>query len=118
MKIIVASASFVLFLWSGTGLAYYVDGNTLVSEMYQWQQVARDPQHTNYGQAARYAGYVLGSYDALSSRHGVCADSQTDAGRIATTVARYLQAHPQRWNEPAFTLVSDALTHAFPCQTK
>lgn len=95
--------------------AYFVDGNDLVRNMREWDNANRNSQNTNYRMAASYTSYVQGVNDSLDLNHLICSGTNATVGQVGAVVKRFLESKPERWAEPAFFLVSDALKEAFPC---
>ena len=91
---------------------YFHDGNDLAKLMKEYEKAeAKDP-NTNYMEVRHYGGYILGVHDATTSLYG-------DKGKVTiqqmlSIVAKYLKAHPEKWNGPASDLVVEALKEAFP----
>lgn len=98
-------------------LAGFFDGNELVKDMREWEKFERkDPSVSNLV-AGNFMGYVAGVadvYDEIS----VCPPETSTVRQLSTTVARFLNANPARWAEPADVLVADALKKSFPCKKK
>jgi len=90
---------------------YFHDGNDLAKLMKEYEKAeAKDP-NTNYMEVRHYGGYILGVHDATTSLYG-------DKGKVTiqqmlSIVAKYLRAHPEKWNGPASDLVVEALKEAF-----
>lgn len=62
-----------------------------------------------------YAGYVSGVSDALDGTV-YCIPSQTTIRQSNAIVKKYLEANPEKWNEPGSMLIVEALSKAFPCK--
>jgi hypothetical protein len=65
-----------------------------------------------------YPGYVSGVHDVYQGRGLICGSENVSIKQAAAIVAKYLKNNPERWNEPAYFLVSDALLKAFPCDPR
>jgi hypothetical protein len=94
------------------GVIFYT-GNYLVEIMREYDKLIVSDPRTSLSDASTYMGYIAGVSDAVSgllweNLSGVTVD------QICSIVAKYLKNHPERWNEPAATLVVDALKEAFP----
>jgi hypothetical protein len=100
---------------AASGGIYIIRGNLLVEAMREYEKAERKDERTNYADAARYQWFVMGVHDALSGEI-FCAPEQVTLAQVAAVVAKYLNAHPEEWNEPAFVLVTRALKQAFPCR--
>ena len=70
-------------------------------------------------------GHIMGvaeSHSYYSSRWKECArrdfapPSRSTIEELVRVVEKYLQTHPESWNQPAVILIHDALTEAFPCK--
>ena len=70
-------------------------------------------------------GHIMGvieSHSYYSSRWKECArrDFAASSGskieELVGVVEKYLQTHPESWNQPAVILIHDALTGASPCK--
>ena len=86
-------------------------GKELVEWMRAYEKVQGDPTTSvdNQAPAGVYAGFVMGVVDTTE----VLNIPIVTTGEILAIVARYLNEHPQKWNEPAFKLVIKALTEEF-----
>jgi hypothetical protein len=65
-----------------------------------------------------YYSYVAGVHDTLDALGIVCASTSVSVGQVSAVVAKFVKENPERWDEPAVGLVSDALIKAFPCKAK
>jgi hypothetical protein len=98
-------------------LAGFFDGNDLVKDMREWEKFERKDPSVSSLVAGNFMGYVAGVadvYDEIS----ICPPETSTVRQLSTTVARFLNANPARWAEPADVLVADALKKSFPCKTK
>lgn len=59
-----------------------------------------------------YMGFIIGVHDATWSEYAT--PKNATIGQIIEVVSKYLKEHPERWSEPAYWLVRDALEEAFP----
>lgn len=103
-----------LLVFSVPTWAYFVDGNDLIVDMRDWERHQRGSEITDYVNVASYSSYVKGVYDALDLSERICPENTT-VGQVNAVVAKFLRSNPERWSEPAFFLVEEALTHAFAC---
>lgn len=69
------------------------------------------------GKATFAKGYVAGVADA-TFKVSWCPKSQVTEEYIFQTVNDYIQAKPDRLNQRAVTVVTDALAAVFPCNKK
>jgi hypothetical protein len=60
-------------------------------------------------------GYVSGVHD-LGDKILFCSPSPTNNEQLIAIARKYIEARPERWAESASTLISEALTQAFPCR--
>lgn len=112
MKKLVLIALAVLSLSAN---AAFMDGNNL-------QQLAIAADRMDNGnaseteglQAVQYIGYVMGVMD---SHNGIsfCAPRGVSARQAAAMVKKWLDANPEKWTLPGQTVVTNALSSAFPC---
>ena len=64
-------------------------------------------------------GYVIGVADTLQmaqtpGKH-ICVSTEATAGQMKKVVMNYLDAHPERLDQPAAVLISSALIGGFHC---
>ncbi|MSR12945.1 MAG: hypothetical protein EXR84_14405 [Gammaproteobacteria bacterium] len=98
-----------------TAQAGFIDGNTLVKYMAQWEIAAAKNPSADFMSAGEYRGYLLGVVD-LSDQILFCTPDNSNARQLGAVVAAYLKANPARWSEPAQKLVIAALAQSFPCK--
>lgn len=69
-------------------------------------------------QSGWFDGYIIGilNSNSTANKKFVCFDGALSAYQISAVVAKYMQDHPEQWNELASTLVKRALSQAFPCK--
>ena len=117
MKIVKALIFSCSLLVSSSSYAagYLMDGSQLVMLARHFKLGMDHSRSTNFQSAGEYMGYIKGVYDTLSLTHVVCAPSNQTTGQIGVIVLQYLDEHPERWHEPAYFLVRDALVKPFPC---
>jgi hypothetical protein len=70
----------------------------------------------NYDEAASFSAYVVGVYD--SRRTEFCTPPNTTVRQVTAVVAKFLNNHPEVWNQDAALLVHRALKEVFPCRNK
>lgn len=61
-----------------------------------------------------YAGYVVGVWDTTVYYFYSDTNYNVSKDQLCHVVGKYLDAHPERWNEPARALVTTAILQAFP----
>lgn len=68
--------------------------------------------------SGRLSGYIVGIAEGHDGTPGFCLPEGVTVGQLVAVVSRSVQARPERWNEPAWDLVYDALKKAFPCKAR
>jgi hypothetical protein len=101
-----------LFLAQSVHAGYFYEGNGLVKAMREYEKAETKDRDTDYSMAWQYRGYVIGVHDATDLMYGP--KQNVSERQICAIVAKYLKAHPEKWNEPASDLVITALKEAFP----
>jgi len=101
----------VLMQGQAVGGVYY-SGKQLVGLMREFEKSQTD-LNSSRCDVRGYMSYVAGVYDATS---GILWDdsAKLPLSQICAIVSKYLKKYPERWNESAATLVTDALMEAFP----
>jgi len=100
-----------------TSHAYFMTGNDLVDLMRDWERGNQKSANTDYTKATSFTNYNKGVYDSLELNNRICPNNiNITTGQVSALVAKYLAANPERWNEPAYFLVADALMKAFQCK--
>jgi hypothetical protein len=96
--------------------AYFLEGNELVKWMrgYDSMQTGACTENECVANAFMFLGYVIGVHDATSFSYSKPAG--IIRGQVVVVVSKFLKEHPERWSEPAFVLVIDALKETFPRQ--
>lgn len=111
MKIFVFAVLIVLFVPIFDAWGYV--GNDLIIDLREYEKSERNDPKIIYISVGIYIGFVKGVYE--SNTNIICAEGiklkQMNAG-----VAKYLNEHPEEWNQPAYVLVIKALNKAFPCK--
>ena len=98
----------------------FVTGESLAAYCRDFLAVRRNAAASDDQQLQRYAvclGFVAGVSDAVTVE-GVrryCLPFRSDAGAITEAVAKYLDQRPKELHLPAYTLVVQSLTSAYPC---
>ena len=105
---IVLFAVFVLSFHS----AFAMSGNELVDGMRVYLKADKNYTKADYLLAGNYLGYVQGVAEATASDYSL--PDEVTADQLCHIVAKFLEKHPERWNEPASRLVRNALQEAFP----
>lgn len=111
-KIVLLAAILVFvtpFVYAG---AYFYTGSSLMQGWREHQRILNSqPGEKNYILASVFAGYVTGVADARSEVLGVPSGVSRD--QVCAIVGRYLETHPDEWNEVGSILVEKALRNAF-----
>lgn len=105
-------------MFSVSANAYFIRGSELATQMKEYDKAEIRSRDTKYYGVGNYAGFIYAVHDAYELNNITCSGSGVTKGQVLAIVAKYLKATPERWNEPAFNLVADALKGAFPCPTK
>ncbi len=92
--------------------AFAMSGNDLAVGMRVYIKADKDYTKADYLLAGNYLGYVQGVAEATASDYSL--PSGVTADQLCRVVAKFLEKHPERWNEPASLLVRNALQEAFP----
>jgi hypothetical protein len=100
-----------VFAGSAYGGIYFMTGNDLAKRMraYDAQRFQTVEEKLR---AAFYFGFVIGVFDSNSMNFN--ANIKIKPHQIGVIVSKYLKEHPERWHEPAYLIVIDALKQAFP----
>ena len=96
--------------------AEFYNGNDLVKDMQEYEKVGRGDKNTNCVSDGMYMGYITGVYDATHGSYD--APEGLIVKQLCSIVAKYLNEHPERWSEPAASLVIDAIRKAYPKKKK
>jgi hypothetical protein len=102
---------------ANAGDFYFYSGNTLAKLLAEYQKAERKDRDTNYADAWKFRAYVIGVHDTAS---GILFCPPADLGEVQTSaiVAKYMENNPQEWNKSGSTIVTMALSQAFPCSKK
>ena len=92
--------------------AFAISGNDLAAGMRAYLKADKDYTKADFLLVGNYLGYVQGVADATASDYSLPDEVTTD--QLCHIVAKFLEKHPERWNEPASSLVRKALQEAFP----
>lgn len=100
--------------------SYLSDGKGLVQLMREWEKANAEDKETDYPKAWAFSAYVQGVQDATVVCFGEGPDRVYDAPKpfslkqLSAAVAKYLNEHPEEWDDHAVDLVIRALRKAFP----
>jgi hypothetical protein len=94
-------------------------GTTLVGLMNDYEKAFMDYESNDYApnpSVALGAGYYMGFIGSVSETYAdgnIYMKNSATRSQIFAAVSKYLHDHPERWNEPAVALVTDALDELF-----
>ncbi len=91
---------------------FFNSGNKFVEYMREYEKEERG-ENGAWSKAGIYIGYVAGVHD--QNFRAFCKSKNVSLGQVTAIVAKYLREHPEKWDRPAFALVTAALRGAFPC---
>jgi hypothetical protein len=111
MKRLLGIVLCVIFVFSFDS-AFAMSGNELVDGMRVYLKADKNYTKADYLLAGNYLGYVQGVAEVTASDYSL--PNGVTADQLCHTVAKFLEKHPERWNEPASRLVRNALQEAFP----
>jgi hypothetical protein len=92
-------------------------GNHLVQLMREYEKSKAGASYVYMPLVFEYMQYVNGVFDTLRW-FGLEVPDDVTPGQIFAIVAKYLNNHPEKWNEQAVILVVEAITEAFPQKKK
>lgn len=96
--------------------ANFKDGNDLVKNKAEYEKPDNDKTINWFG-VASYMSYIFGVHDSLEGIL-ICTPSKVNGRQIIAIVGKYIDNHPEKWNQPASYLVVPPLLNAFPCKKK
>ena len=111
MKRLLGMLLFVVFVFSSNS-AFAISGNDLIPGMKVYLKSETDYTKADFLLAGNYLGYVQGVAEATASDYSLPKDITAD--QMCHIVAKFLEKHPERWNEPAPNLIRNALQEVFP----
>jgi hypothetical protein len=108
---------FVIFIFVSLPVhAGVITGNGLIEWMREHEKPSSDPSR-NWTGEGMFMGYAVAVADASQRNKLVCLPTGlTTIGQISAVAAKFLNDNLERWSEPAYVLVVDALKTAFPCK--
>ena len=106
-KVLIA---FIIAVNANSVFAGFTNGN----ELYRWLEESENSSGSPF-ESGLFSGYVAGVVD---TGDGIlfCTTSGVTRGQNSAVVAKYLKNNPEKWSQPADTLVIDAMKQAFPCK--
>lgn len=93
-------------------MAYHFSGNEFVEYMGEYDKDVARASEVDYFKDGIFSGYAAGVCDAAESIYSI--PHNATKGQILAVVSKYLKNHPEKWSEPAASLVIEALQEAFP----
>jgi len=92
-----------------------LSGNDLVEPMREYDRFvdSRSEADATAG-AIAFLWYVKGVCEGVVWLENVPEGSGTTGRQAVTIVSKYLKDHPEKWGEPAVSLVIEALKETFP----
>ncbi len=114
MKAKLLLISFILAFWSYGAYAaiYFHTGSSLMQGWREHQKIISSVAgEKDYLRASRFIGYVMGVADARSEALDIPMGVTQD--QLCAIVGKYLESHPEEWNEIGSALVEKALRNAF-----
>lgn len=113
MKVKIILIGAILAFMSHVAYAnYFVTGSSLMQGWREHQKIINSQAgKKDYLLASRFMGYVTGVADARGEVLSVPVGATID--QLCAIVGRYLENHPDEWNEVGSILVEKALRNAF-----
>jgi len=111
MKRLLGIVLFTVFVFSFHS-AFAISGNDLIPGMRVYLKSETDYTKADFLLVGNYLGYVQGVVGSRCFNNTLPKDITAD--QMCRIVAKFLEKHPERWNEPAHNLVRNALREAFP----
>ena len=90
----------------------FINGNDLVKWMEAYERDNTEKEHPDFFLTGEFTGFVNGVYSVTSSQY--LSFVGMPMGLACDVVSKFLKENPERWSEPAFVLVVDALKKTFP----
>lgn len=113
-----ALVGFGIFFAASVASAEFLDGQKLKELINAQTRIDHgDIRSTDFQDAARANGYVLGVVDTGISIL-ICPREGIKAGQLTAMVAKYLEDNPDKWSQSGDQIVINALKPTFPCQKK
>jgi hypothetical protein len=93
----------------------FLEGNELAKFMRDWDKYQNGNDQFGMFATGTFGGYVLAVSDTAEHllKFFVTPEGATRR-QLCAVVSKFLKEHPERWSEPAFLLVINALQEAFP----
>lgn len=122
MKIISALLISIIILASSPVSAEigYTDGNKILSSCNELIKILDSQFELDSFEAGRCWGYISASTDIYQvvkygSSRIVCLPEGLEVSQLVRIVVEYLNEHPKDLDHPAFVIITEALSNAFPC---
>jgi hypothetical protein len=87
-------------------------GSQLVDMIKDYEKFESGDYGVNTYKVGFYEGFTAGIAWKCPN---TCAESNVTMPQIWAVVSKFLKENPERWNEPAGILVTEAFQEAFPC---
>ena len=62
------------------------------------------------------SGFAVGVLDTLSLTYAICVRRDFSTPQATAIARRYLEQHPENWDQAPSKLLTDAFMAAFPCR--
>jgi hypothetical protein len=101
-----------------TGGGVFITGEQLHADLQAYTTYYSLGNHSDPNRAmegSRGVGYVYGTFDALSRIGLICVPLDVKVDQAEAVVMKYLQDHPEQWNQSGADLTYYALSGAFHC---
>lgn len=112
LHLVHVAAVIVLLVAAAPAHAFLFSGARLVELMREYEKSQAGRADVLWGNLGRFEGYVIGVSDSLDKSLAI--PDSTSYDQIVAGAAKYLKAHPELWNQPAYDLVTRALFETFP----
>jgi hypothetical protein len=117
MKAIYGIAIVIAFVFAATSLGYAQWGTSkvLMEGWKAFQKVETNDKSvvpSEYLLAGAYAGYIMGFLHGTMDTYKIPA--RETPKQLFEVVGKYLDAHQDKWSEPPYKIVFQALSKAFP----
>lgn len=108
---------FLIATLSGTANADFLNGNKLKELMIEARAMDNNASNASSYKSAFYSGYVTGVADASFDVRW-CPRPTITVGQIKNVVAKFLDDNPAELDKSAESLITAALSQAFPCSRR
>lgn len=105
----------IVMLPSSNVSAGWLAGNDLVQFSKEWKKGFDGIKTPDTFEAAKFQMYVSGVVEALDGVL-ICLPDNATGGQMLSVVYKYIDSHPDKWNNSARSLVYTPLSKTFPCK--